>query len=380
MTNANADNGVYYFLGNITSHILHALPLYKKLGGTFVVLSKKAKQEVEKYNVPVINIDNAPRQWQRFGYRIKPVYHYLAIDKNLKKTVDFLNENARVVIFYELYEFAPSVRLTKPKTIFLTHGNMLKDYMASNNRLETIRQYDYMAALGPSLKRKFITEGIDPKKLVDIGIARTDEIVAGKGKVVLPDSLVNASLLDPKKKIFSYLPTFWGASTIYNLGKELVRNFPDNYTLLFRPHPQTPDRLLQEYFDIIATKPGNILYVPEGKYPGVGLTEVMSASSAIIGDVSSVMLEAILLDKPMIFCYGAGQHRQSDSDYESIKKVVSWSEYIDENNMEQTSKILARALKKGIDGKIWKASKDTNFYNWQGNSVPAIANFIKSIV
>src|SRR5688572_3321738 len=107
---------IYYFLGNITSHILHALPLHKKLGGTFVVLSEKAKKEVEKYNVPVITIDNKPRRWTRYGYKIKPVFHYLKIDSDLRKTSEFLNKNAEVVLFYELYDFAPSVRITTPKT------------------------------------------------------------------------------------------------------------------------------------------------------------------------------------------------------------------------------------------------------------------------
>ena len=98
-------SGIYYFLGNITSHIIHALP-YQQLGGTFVVLSDKAKKEVEAYNVPVINLDNKPFKLTRFGYKVKLVHHYTKIDKRLKKTVDYLKSHARVVIFYELYDFS----------------------------------------------------------------------------------------------------------------------------------------------------------------------------------------------------------------------------------------------------------------------------------
>lgn len=376
-----SDQRIYYFLGNITSHILHALPLYKELGGTFIVLSEKAKKEVEKYDVPVINIDNKPRKWTRFGYKIKPVFHYLKLNESLKKTSDFLNQNADVVIFYELYDFPESIRLTKPKTVFLTHGNMLKDYMGSSNRLEILKQYDYMAALGPFLKKEFIEkDGIPPEKLVDLGIARTDEIVANKGKIILPESLVTGGIINPSKPVISYLPTFWGASSIYTVGKEIIRNFPDNYTLLFRPHPQTPKKLLQEYFDIIAIKPpGNVIYAPEGKYPGVGLIEIFEASSAIIGDVSSVMLEAILTEKPLLFAYDTDQNKQPESDYASIADVVQSSEKLNLATVINLPKLLNNSLQNEIDTSVWRQAISRNFFHSNGASVESLAKFIRSI-
>jgi CDP-glycerol glycerophosphotransferase (TagB/SpsB family) len=375
-----ADNGIYYFLGNITSHILHALPLHRELGGTFVVLSEKAKQEVEKYGVPVIAIDDKPSRLTRFGFRFKPVYHYLTIDKSLRKTVDYLNKHARVVLFYELYDFEESVCLTKPRTVFLTHGNMLKDYMAGGNRLEVLKQYGYMAALGPYLKKQFIEkDGIDPAKLVDIGIARTDDIVKNKGKVTLPESLVKSGDIDAAKKIISYLPTFWGPSSIYNIGKKIIRNFPDEYTLLFRPHPQTPQKLLREYFEIIAAKPGNVIYAPEGKYENLGLLEILSASSAIIGDVSSVMLEAILLEKPLIFAYDSGEHKQSDGDYRAIGEVIAHSQKIDAQNIGSLGKILETSLKNGVNASAWHEVEIRNFFHCAGGSAAAIARFVRQI-
>ena len=375
------NNGIYYFLGNITSHILHALPLHKELGGTFVVLSEKAKKEVEAYAVPVIALDNKPRRWTRFGYRIKPVFHYLNLDTGIEKTADFLNRHAKVVLFYELYDFPETVRLTSPHTVFLTHGNMLKNYMGESDRLRILKQYNYMAALGPYLKKEFIEKnGIDPKKLVNLGVARTDEIVAHKGEVILPESLVRSGNIDPNKKIISYLPTFWGASSIYTVGKEIVRNFPDKYTLLFRPHPQTPEKLLQEYFDIIATKPGNILYAPEGRYEDLGLVEIFNASSAVVGDVSSVMLEAILAEKPLLFAYDTDAHQQPASDYAAIKDVVKYSEKIDVQSAVDLAEILDRSLDRGLNKKIWQKTQDQTFYNHDGTSVAAITTFIKSLL
>src|SRR5690606_24924723 len=115
---------IFYFLGNITSHILHALPLHKELGGVFIVTSNKARREIEQlYDVPVINIDDKPYKWTKPGWRPKPIHDYIVFDKELKRTYDFLNEHARVVIFYELFELKKPEWLSRPKKVFLTHGN-----------------------------------------------------------------------------------------------------------------------------------------------------------------------------------------------------------------------------------------------------------------
>jgi len=379
MSQKNTESGIYYFLGNITSHILHALPLYRELGGTFVVLSKRAKREAEAYGVPVIALDNKPYRWMRFGRKIKPVSHYTKIDSRHKTTTDFLNKHAKVVLFYELYDFDESVRLTKPKTIFLTHGNMLKDYMGQNNRLEIVKQYDYMAALGPYLKKKFIADGIDPKKLVDLGVARTDDIVEHAGEVYIDDKLKEEPGIDPAKKIVAYMPTFWGASSIYNTGLEIVKNMPDEYTLIFRPHPQTPAKLLRKYLRIIRTK-DNVIYAPEGKFKNLGLVDIFNASSVIIGDVSSVMLEAILTKKPLVFAYDTGEYKQSENDYVSIVDIVKKSGKVYSETAHQLPMILQKAFSDAVDESLWNQTIKQNFYCADGTSVSAIKKFITSLL
>jgi CDP-glycerol glycerophosphotransferase (TagB/SpsB family) len=380
MANNSNDNGIYYFLGNITSHILHALPLHQELGGTFVVLSKKAQQELEKYNVPVIALDDKPHIWKRFGLRFKRVREYLLIDRSLKKTTDFLNERARVVLFYELYDFAEPVRLSRPKTVFLTHGNMIKSYMSMHpRRLELVNSYDYVASVGPHLKQQFIRDGVDPSKLVDLGIARTDGVVMRKGHVRISPYLKNRLRLDTNKRIIAYMPTFWGASTIYNVGKEIIRYFPMDYTLIFRPHPQTPDRLLKDYQSLITKRFGNVIYAPPDLYPDISLTDIYAASSVIIGDVSSIMLEAILTKKPLIFAYDSGKNRQSETDYEAIRAVVDYSQYIDSKNVHKTPEIIAKSLKNGIENNIWEDTAKRTFFHHDGSSVSAISKFVTSI-
>lgn len=373
------DNGVYYFLGNITSHILHALPLHKELGGTFVVLSQKTKREVERYGVPVIAIDNKPYAWRRFGWRLKPISHYLEIGSDLKKTTDFLNDHAKVVLFYELYDFAEPVRLTKPQTVFLTHGNMLKDYMASNDRIRTFEQYDYMAALGPRLKHQFIErDGIPTGKLIDLGIARTDQIYDLRNQKPNTD-LLHQLGLDPARPVIAYLPTFWGASSVYHTGLEIVRNFPANYSLIVRPHPQTPRELLWKYRRLCRDRP-NVVLAPEGKFYQLGLLDVFAISSAIIGDISSVMLEAILLDKPLLFAYDKSEYAQGQQDYQAIADVAQYSQAITPGTTPQLPTIIQTALQRGIDPIVWSQTKDAMFFHHDGTSIKTITTFVKSLL
>lgn len=378
---STSDSGVYYFLGNITSHITHALPLYEQLGGTFIVTSDRARRIIEsRYNVPVLNVDNRPFKLVWTGRRFKRLHHYIVMDEELKKSYIFLNNRARIVIFYELFEIERPDWLTRPIKIFLTHGNMLKNYMKMYpKRLEIVKQYDFMAALGPYMKNQFVSDGIPAEKLVDIGIARTDKVVANKNNVIISKPLKAALGTTTKTQVVAYLPTFWGPSSIYGLGLEILKNFPDNYILLFRPHPQTPKKILWRYDRYIKSRT-NIIQVDEGRYPEIDLVDIFNASSIIIGDVSSVMLEALLLNKPLIFAYANGKHRQNIQDYASIADVVSVSQSVDNTNVTLLPEIINKSLDDGVDKAIWRKAKDRNFYFHDGNSVQHISAFISNLV
>lgn len=360
-------SGIFYFLGNIPSHIAHALPLYNKIGGTFVVTSKQAQETLQIYDVPVVCIDDVPDLFLEFDMRIR-------------NTVRMLNKEARVVLFYELFAFPKLATLTKPKKIFLTHGNMLKSYMTANpHRLKIFRSYDYMASLGPYLRRQFIeADGIPPQKLIDVGIARTDEVIKHKGSVFGYRSLAKELGLDDSKPLISYMPTFWGASSVYHIGKELVRNLPDEYNLVFRPHPQTPAPVIAEYEFIIKDKP-TVRFVADGMSRNIDMLTLLNASSAIVGDVSSVMLEAILADKPLLFAEVTGREEIEAQDLSSISELVDYSTKLNIDNIHDIKNILSNTLVRGIDQSIWRTIKERVFFHYDGTSVKSIAEFVSSL-
>jgi len=360
------NQGIYYFIGNIPSHALHALPLWRKMGGTFVVLSKKTEKALSLYKVPVLRLQNSPRLM-------------LDLSKGIEKTMAYLEQHAQTIIFYEIYKFSDDTRLKKPTTYFLSHGNMIKDHMGEMDRVSLVnKNYDYMAALGPTTKAMFLEAGIEKSKLLDVGVARTDEIVqARKNYRDTTLTLIKKYDYHERQKVIVYTPTYWGVSSIYETGKDLVKLIDDDYFLLVRLHPQTRRSIVRSYKKLCSKK-SNVFLTNDTDTPGLGLIQLFSAADVVISDVSSVMLEAILLDVPLVFAYGHGRHRQQNTSYEPIKKITEYSMSLEEHNSTIPNKVIAEALIKNINPSLWSAAKNEVFFNSDGTSVKSIKEAILS--
>ena len=73
---------------------------------------------------------------------------------------------------------------------------------------------------------------------------------------------------------------------------------PDQ-VLLVRLHPQTPEPIVARYRRLADERPHVHLMLDDS--PGRGLLDLLAAADVVVGDLSSVMLEAVLLDKPLVF-------------------------------------------------------------------------------
>ena len=368
-------DGVYHFLGNITSHVVHALPLQRELGGEIVVLSEQARQALAWVDAPVRAIDDLPRRWRRTGRRFTRTDQYLHVPRAARATTRFLEEHARVVLFYELFDFAPAVRLRRPRTVFLSHGVSIKPYLSGRGRLQLLRECDFVAALGPHNRNVLLKSGLEPHRLVNLGLARTDEVVARRGTRTLSPEL--ARLLGPhdSAKVFAYLPTFWGASSVGTVGLRIVSEMSPEHALLVRLHPQTPPELVDRYRALVRSRPH--VQLLQGDAPGLGLLDVLVGADAVIGELSSVMLEAILLDKPLLFAVDddsldilRGEH--------PLRAVVEHSTLV-RQDFRDLGRTLHQAVDRGIDCGVWRNAADEMFYDADGTSVRHISDFVRSL-
>ena len=365
--------GIYYFLGNITSHITHALPLWQAIGGEVIVLSQAAAARLEPYGVPVRVVDDLPRRWRRTGPRWVRTDQYLHVPAAATRTLRFLEDNARVVGFYQLFDFGRR-RLRGPRTVHLGHGNWIKPYFSSRNRVELLRQHDHVAAPGPYGRSVMEALGIESCRLRDLGVARSDEVVARKGPRVLTPELRRVVGDPGGARGFTYVPTFWGTSSVAGVGLRLVEQVRDDQVLLVRLHPQTPGHLVEAYRSRAAGRRNVHLVLDDA--PGRGLLDVLAAADVVIGDVSSVMLEAILLDKPLVFVVDDSSIGMLTGEH-PVSGVVDSSVLLRAD--DDLPSRLDAAVEGGIDSPAWQAAKERLFYHGDGTSVRHLQEFIESL-
>ena len=127
-------------------------------------LSSPMRREarLEPYGVPVRVLDDLPRRWRRTGPRFVRTDQYLHVPGAARRTVRFLEDRARVVLFYELFDFGCRGRLHGPKTLFLSHGNGIKPYLSGRDRVRLVAAHDYVAAPGPYGRSAMERRGFPP--------------------------------------------------------------------------------------------------------------------------------------------------------------------------------------------------------------------------
>ncbi len=368
-------SGVCYFLGNITSHILHALPLWKSTGGEFVVLSRAARERLEPYGVPVRVVDDIPYAWRRTGPRFERTDQYLHVPSSARRTVAYLEEHARVVLFYELFDFGRPLRLRGPRTVFMSHGNGIKPYFTGRNRVRLANDHYAVAAPGPYGREVLAGLGVRRDVLVDLGIARTDEVLARRGPRTMTTQLRKVVGDVDGSSVFTYVPTYWGPTSVDTLGFELVAGVRDNQVLLVRLHPQTPDRIVAAYRLAASRRPH--VHLLHADRQGLGLLDVLAAADAIVGDVSSVMIEALLLDKPLVFAVDDASKGMLTRDH-PISRVVEKSAHLWPGTRDHAATLDA-AVGAGIDSSVWEATKQQLFFHADGTSVQHIAEFVRTL-
>lgn len=374
---------IHYFIGNQSPHILHALPIYRRFGGEAIVLSEQSRRFCEAQGVKALMTDDYPEG-------------YLKLDpRRIEGTLAHLRSRRGVLLLFDTFSFLPAItNLTK---FMLFHGNSLKDWF-DDWHIEMINACDFVTALSPFRKERMLRRGVDPAKLLDIGLTRWDEIVAGRGTVTRQERLF-AKLGCTPRKVVAYLPTWHGMTSVCATGKEIVRHISDDYVLVFRPHPATPAPFIEEYLEIIAEKP-NVLYVPENRYADLTLTDLYAASDMFIGDMSSTIIDAMLTDKPIAFAldpgypptrsvmkrlkrlvkalvyYGKSPFQVYQHVFDPVRELFAASEKIQLSNAPSINEVVSRSLSGGAPVAALRAVQERMFFSREGDATERLARII----
>ncbi|MBN1867670.1 CDP-glycerol glycerophosphotransferase family protein [Candidatus Sumerlaeota bacterium] len=166
---------------------------------------------------------------------------------------------------------------------------------------DSIRKYDYLFTVGPYMKRRFARDGFfeegDPR-LLEIGMPKTDALFhPPKDRAAVAREL---GFDDPSQPLVLYAPTWRKESSLYGLGRELLRELP-------RRGRNLMVKLHDHHYDPKSNPVDWRAEWPRLRHPRLGVIEdpdivpYMAAADVLISDLSSVTNEFTLLDRPIVF-------------------------------------------------------------------------------
>jgi len=351
---------VFYFLGTVAHHIVHARSLYEQMGGEFIVLNQECADACIA---------------EGFNYKFLDTYpdkkEYIDEDE-IWNTLIYLQEQSGVIFFFHPYTIIPEIQSLT--SIMLFHGNGIKPGWLTHRRINVLNQFDYMTSLGPYMESALLYRGIKAESILQIGEIKSDYVIENC-KTVQNQNLIFDKMPVSGKPIISYMPTWWPNYSVREIGKEIVSNISSDYVLIFRPHPDTPATLIAEYEAIIDTM-DNVIYIPEYKYPDIKLTTILQVSDAFISDMGSIVTNMLLTEKPIIF----STYQSQVGKYSPIQEVFDASQYLNMANMADLNTIIATALGSSVPAEDLDAVIQSMSYHYTGGATAALVDFATGII
>ncbi|MFC1640815.1 CDP-glycerol glycerophosphotransferase family protein [Patescibacteria group bacterium] len=330
----------------IPSHLQHALRTYERVGGIFVALSQEAKEVCEQFGLPVEQYD------------INQLAGDTSAEVNAKNTTNALNKKENTVLFYDNHPALCHIvtKLPLARTFLLWHGNSIKQWHTLWDGKQ-LNDFTYITALGSYREKNLRDVGVEASKILPVGLARWDAMQ----KLQKQDkSLLRSKLGIPQDmKVVSYLPTWEGPTTVSNIGLKLARRLPDDVYFIFRPHPKTPPDVIRQYTEIIDQKK-NASYLPEKTATDDELLQIYVDSDIFVGEISSVIIDSILMYKPIVFIMNAylGKHQEF---FEPIEELYNACTHIDINSMKNVGNII-HEVDENVDRDVWEKTINKMFY------------------
>lgn len=144
---------------------------------------------------------------------------------------------------------------------------------------------------GPWHRRRLATNVLIPMEVT--GFIKSDQLFGPQAQS--REKFCAQMGIDPRQKIVLFAPTYNPElSTIPCVGTQIHKIADPETTLLIKLHNESDHTWKKMYQDLSTTHP-NIFYLADTDYSGM-----MHAADLMISDVSSIFIEFLLLDKPVV--------------------------------------------------------------------------------
>jgi hypothetical protein len=275
-----------YYVANSVYQFAYALPLYERVGGTFVVWNLKKWSHMKRYlrgraafgertvlKTPQVRI--VPRdRW----HELEGVVLYLA------NAIDPTRDHPRAV------------------TVFHEHGTSDKRYEGGASiGGRKLRHYDYIFLSGPKNRERLRDTDLDipEDRLIDIGALRFDDYLSGAFD--REAALARLGVRDHSRINLLYAPTWrFGNGTFRRYARTFIDTLTRRYNLILRPHYH--DRRYGSFVYQMARLRG-VRHVYLSRPEDLAHHDTyaaFAASDLMLSDMSSVIYEYLVTRKPMI--------------------------------------------------------------------------------
>jgi CDP-glycerol glycerophosphotransferase (TagB/SpsB family) len=346
---------IFYFANQLYQYS-YTLPIYRALGGTFIVKSIKRYFQFKKH-LAAANISPEVKTFRNTP-RIKMT------------TMSGVSELDGIVISASN---AP-IHSDKKKciTIFVGHGTGDKKYGPNVQYLE---KYDYHFISGPKHLEKLLDVGlkIPEERLIKIGNPRFDDYI--NNRINRSTEFDRLGIKDRERKNVLYAPTWkWGNGTLHQYVYQFAREISQKYNLIIRPHHHDRKSIPKIKRWVKSQRIQHVYFSNPISLVTCDTMNDFMVSDILISDTSSILYEFLITHKPIIVIknqFDDLHHMPNEMDI--MKYVATFDDtrditkLIDQNLAEQKYKAVFNRLLHNC------------FYFNDGKSVQRIATFLQSI-
>ena len=277
---------VYYY-ANVIYQFSHALPLYEKYKGTYVVKNLKNYYWFKRY------LKNTARFGEKTLFNTPEI---IVTGKNKLKDLP-----PGIIIFFA-NAIVPEDDYSDFTTIFYEHGSSDKKYSAGRSEgADKIEKYDYIFLWGEKNRQK-ITDldiKIPEEKYIEIGGFRFDKYL--DSEALKKEQIKRLKIKDTKRKTILYAPTWrFGKGTLKQFGAYFAKEITKKYNLIIRPHSH--DSFDGQWIYYLSKLKGvkNLYFSQPNAIVQSDILFDFAISDLLIGDMSSVVYEYLITKKPII--------------------------------------------------------------------------------
>tara|TARA_Y100001970_G_C14184193_1_gene831563 strand:+ start:647 stop:1702 length:1056 start_codon:yes stop_codon:yes gene_type:complete len=347
-----------FYLANQVYQLSYAKPIYKKLGGAFLVSNYR---KLVKFKWQLRKLDATDNQ-------ISVSTNSKIVKKNIKNLSNFngviISQSNTRIISHD----------SNIKTIFVGHGTGDKKY---GGNPEILLSYDYHFISGPKHLAKLYDVGINIPKdcLISIGNPRFDYYLNIKEKTKYLNYL---GVKDLSLPTVLYAPTWkWGGGTLRKLVYKLSKKLSGRFNLIIRPHHFDIHLIPWLRLWVILEGLENIYFSNPNNILNEDTMDVFASSDILVSDTSSLIYEYLITGKPIIRV--KTEDEQDLHNMPTEMTIIGKSDVLDPDNLDLIIDKIELNLNDRPYKKIYQKMLSDCFYFNDGSSTKRAIDFISSI-